>query len=186
MAQLKAFHYDMVIEAENQQQADRVMIERVGFDEDLSEYGVVDYTVDANPVGGRELDPIEVGPDVQDAPGDPEGPEEPQGATLAPAIDAQGPVTSVNGEQYFSVIRINRALGGTYVLPSAERVYVFEERKYVLEFSYQLPDGSLRVRLDEEGALYSADVERDGELVALTEGPLHELIVAALNVSAEE
>lgn len=60
MAELKAFHYDLVIHAENAQQADRVMVERVGFDEDLREHGVPQYSIDANPVGGRDLDPIEV------------------------------------------------------------------------------------------------------------------------------
>lgn len=62
MAELKAFHYDLVIHAENAQQADRVMVERVGFDEDLREYGVGEYRIDADPVDGRELDPVEVEP----------------------------------------------------------------------------------------------------------------------------
>jgi hypothetical protein len=58
--ELKPFRYDLVIFAENAQQADRVMVERVGFDEDLSEYGVGEYRIDAEPAGGRELDPVEV------------------------------------------------------------------------------------------------------------------------------
>ena len=60
VGELKAFHYDLVIHAENAQQADRVMVERVGFDEDLSEYGVGEYRIDADPVDGRQADPIEV------------------------------------------------------------------------------------------------------------------------------
>jgi hypothetical protein len=60
VGELKEFHYDLVIHAENAQQADRVMVERVGFEEDLREQGVGDYRIDANPAGGRELDPIEV------------------------------------------------------------------------------------------------------------------------------
>lgn len=57
---LKAFHYDMVIFAEDHHQADRVLVERVGYDEDLREYGVTDYSIDADPVDGREPEPIEV------------------------------------------------------------------------------------------------------------------------------
>lgn len=174
---LKPFRYDLVIEAEDRQQADRVMIERVGYDEDLREHGVGDYKIDANPVGGRQLDPVEVDGDSEDGP---------QATKLEPAIDPQGPVTSVNAEQYLSVIRINRALGGSYVLPSAERVYVFGVNKYVLEFSYQSPEGSLQVRLNEDGTLNGADIERDGDLVALTEGALYNQIIGALNVSSEE
>jgi hypothetical protein len=59
---LKPFHYDLVIFAEDSQQADRVMVERVGFEEDLREYGVGEYRIDANPADGREPDPIEVEP----------------------------------------------------------------------------------------------------------------------------
>jgi hypothetical protein len=66
-AELKPFRYDLVIFAENAQQADRVMVERVGFDEDLREYGVGAYRLDANPAVGRELDPIEVGEGREDA-----------------------------------------------------------------------------------------------------------------------
>jgi hypothetical protein len=58
--ELKAFHYDLVIFAEDSQQADRVMIERTGYEEDLREYGVGEYRIDANPADGREADPIEV------------------------------------------------------------------------------------------------------------------------------
>lgn len=58
--ELKPFHYDLVIFAEDAKQADRVMVERVGFEEDLREYGVGEYSIDANPVDGRELDPLEV------------------------------------------------------------------------------------------------------------------------------
>lgn len=58
--ELKEFRYDLVIHAENAEQADRVMVERVGFDEDLSKYGVGDYRIDANPAGGRELKPTVV------------------------------------------------------------------------------------------------------------------------------
>ncbi|MEO3931397.1 hypothetical protein WMO79_01100 [Micrococcaceae bacterium Sec7.4] len=58
--QLQPFRYDMVIWAENAEQADRVMVERIGFDEDLREYGVAEYRIDADPADGRELKPIEV------------------------------------------------------------------------------------------------------------------------------
>ena len=58
--ELKEFRYDLVIWAEDQQEADRVMVERVGYHEDLSECGVGDYKIDADPVDGRELDPLEV------------------------------------------------------------------------------------------------------------------------------
>ena len=58
--ELKRFRYDLVIWAENAQQADRVMVERVGFDEDLREYGVGEYKIDADPVDGRVADPLEV------------------------------------------------------------------------------------------------------------------------------
>jgi hypothetical protein len=59
-AELKAFHYDLVIFAKDQQQADRVMVERVGYDEDLREYGVEEYSINADPVDGRTPEPIEV------------------------------------------------------------------------------------------------------------------------------
>jgi hypothetical protein len=58
--ELKPFHYDLVIFAENAQQADRVMIERTGYDEDLREYGVPAYSIEATPADGRDADPIEV------------------------------------------------------------------------------------------------------------------------------
>ena len=57
---MPAFHYDMVIVAETQAEADRVMVERIGYDEDLSEYGVGDYIIDADPMPDRELTPLEV------------------------------------------------------------------------------------------------------------------------------
>lgn len=57
---MPAFHYDMVIIAETQAEADRVMVERIGYDEDLSEYGVGEYRIDANPMPERELTPTEV------------------------------------------------------------------------------------------------------------------------------
>ncbi|MCB5280311.1 hypothetical protein [Arthrobacter sp. ES1] len=58
--ELQPFRYDLVIWAENAEQADRVMVERVGFDEDLTKYGVGEYRIDANPADGRELTPLEV------------------------------------------------------------------------------------------------------------------------------
>lgn len=58
-AELKAFHYDLVIFAKDHRQADRVMVERVGYDEDLREYGVEEYTIDADPADGRTPEPIE-------------------------------------------------------------------------------------------------------------------------------
>lgn len=58
--ELKPFRYDLVIWAENAEQADRVMVERVGFEEDLSEQGVGEYRIDADPAGGRELKPTVV------------------------------------------------------------------------------------------------------------------------------
>lgn len=173
---LKTFRYDLVIEAEDQQQADRVMIERVGYDEDLREYGVGEYRISANPVGDRQLDPVRSDDEASED-GDDDG--------FAPAINTEGPVTSVNGEQYMSLLRINRAIGGAYVLPAAKQVYVFGEEKYVLEFSYRNDQGSLQVRLNEEGSLHGADIERGGELTALTEGPLYDLIVGALSVGAD-
>lgn len=179
--QLKPFHYDMVIMAEDQAQADRVMAERIYHDEDLREYGVNEYTISASPAGGREPEPIEVRPEA------PEGTEETRAAApLEPAIDLQGPVTSLNGEQYFSLIRINRALGGSYTLPSATQVYVFAESRYVLEFSYQLPEGCLQIRLDEDGALHGVDVQTNGELTVLTEGALYDLLVGATQGSVGE
>lgn len=178
--QLKPFHYDMVIMAEDQAQADRVMAERIYHDEDLREYGVNEYTISASPAGGREPEPIEVRPEA------PKGAEGTRAAPLEPAIDPQGPVTSLNGEQYFSLIRINRALGGSYALPSATQVYVFAESRYVLEFSYQLPEGCLQVRLDEDGALHGADIQTHGELTALTEGALYDLLVGATQGAADE
>lgn len=57
---LKAFRYDLVIFAESQAQADRVMVERVGFDQNLREHGVGEYRIDASPADGRQLEPIEV------------------------------------------------------------------------------------------------------------------------------
>lgn len=57
---MPVFHYDLVIVAETAQQADRVLVERIGYDEDLTEYGVGDYLIDAEPADGRELDPLEV------------------------------------------------------------------------------------------------------------------------------
>lgn len=57
---LKAFHYDLVVFAEDHKQADRVMIERTGYEEDLKEYDVGEYSSDANPCDRRELEPIEV------------------------------------------------------------------------------------------------------------------------------
>lgn len=59
--ELKAFHYDLVIWAENAEQADRVMVERVGFEEDLRDQGVGEYSINATPADGREPNPIEVG-----------------------------------------------------------------------------------------------------------------------------
>lgn len=54
------FHYDLVIFAKDQQQADKVAIERAGYDEDLSEYGVGEYLIDVNRADGAPLDPVEV------------------------------------------------------------------------------------------------------------------------------
>lgn len=58
--ELKPFRYDLVIWAENAEQADRVMVERVGFEEDLQEYGVGEYRINADPADGRELKPTAV------------------------------------------------------------------------------------------------------------------------------
>lgn len=58
--QLEAFRYDLVILAEDARQADRVMVERTGYDEDLSEVGVGEYSISATPADGREADPIDV------------------------------------------------------------------------------------------------------------------------------
>ncbi|MCO4253873.1 hypothetical protein [Pseudarthrobacter cellobiosi] len=49
---LQGFHYDLVIFAEDHRQADRVMIERRGYEEDLKQYGVGEYSIDAYPSDG--------------------------------------------------------------------------------------------------------------------------------------
>lgn len=58
--QLQPFHYDLVIWAENAEQADRVMVERVGFEEDLRDQGVGEYSINAIPADGREPKPLEI------------------------------------------------------------------------------------------------------------------------------
>ena len=42
---MKEFEYTVVVTAANKEQADVVIRERVGYDEDLSEYGVPDYQI---------------------------------------------------------------------------------------------------------------------------------------------
>jgi hypothetical protein len=53
---MPAFHYDLIVCAETQEEADRVAIERVGYDED---YGF-DYLIDVERADGQELMPMEV------------------------------------------------------------------------------------------------------------------------------
>ncbi|MFJ2662508.1 hypothetical protein [Arthrobacter koreensis] len=152
-SKLKAFHYDMVIEAEDQQQADRVMIERIGYNEDLREYGVSDYTIDASPVGGRDLDPIEVGGDGGD---DDNGSPE-----LTPVISSAGPLTSVNGEQYLSILQMNTVLAQNGKLPLAQRTLAREEG---IILTYEHKGGWIIVDLDEFGHLVCMDFQSASSL----------------------
>lgn len=179
-AGLKAFHYDLVIHAEDAAQADRVMVERVNYDEDLSEYGVGNYTIDADPAGGRELAPVEV--DEKEAGAGEE-------ASLAAAISTEGEATSVNAEQYFTILRINRALNGGYRLPAARLVSVGTDQT-ALELIYnsntQLYSTDVRVRLDDDGALHSMDMLTGGTWIEAEGGTLHQLVVDALAAAPSE
>ena len=53
---MQAFEYTVVVEAETKEQADIVIAERVGYDEDLTEYGVPDYRIYTCP-GDRKPGP---------------------------------------------------------------------------------------------------------------------------------
>lgn len=170
-SKLTAFHYDMVIEAENQQQADRVMAERIYHNEDLREYGVGDYTIDASPADGREPDPIEVGPDSDE--------DDAEDRPVVPGFERHGAVAGVNEDEYRSIMRINAAIEGSYTLPSAERVYTGDGTP-LLEFAYRRADGWLHVRVKTDGSFHSADVARGKDLEDLTSGPLYDTITAAL------
>lgn len=41
----KTFHYVVTVIAEDEEQADQIMVERINHDEDLSEYGIGDYQI---------------------------------------------------------------------------------------------------------------------------------------------
>lgn len=160
-SKLRKFHYDLVIEAENQQQADRVMIERVGFNEDLREYGVSDYTIDASPVDGREPDPIDF--------------------ELHPVISTAGPVTSVNGAQYPTLRLLNAVIGAGDELPHARHLPGDEENE-ALELVYRVEGTTYAVQIEADGSFRSMSrVDfTNSELVPMDGSPLYGEVVAAL------
>ena len=45
MEQPKTFYYIVTVTADDEVQADQIMAERINYDEDLSEYGIGDYTI---------------------------------------------------------------------------------------------------------------------------------------------
>jgi 5-formaminoimidazole-4-carboxamide-1-beta-D-ribofuranosyl 5'-monophosphate synthetase len=47
---MKDYKYIVTVGAESREQADIVMRERIGYDEDLSEYGVEDYIIGCEPL----------------------------------------------------------------------------------------------------------------------------------------
>lgn len=162
-AGLKAFHYDLVIHAENAAQADRVMVERTGYDEDLSEYGVGEYTIDADPAGGRTLAPVEVKEEKK----------------LPPVISPRGEAVSVNAGQYLSTMHINTALNSGFRLPEARLI---STASAVVELDY----GDGRIRLDEDGELLSMEMRVDGAWTDMEGSPLHRKIVDALAAARSE
>lgn len=164
---LKEFRYDLVIMAEDSRQADRVMIERTGFDEDLREYGVGDYQISASPVGGREADPVDPEEDAAEQ------------ERLKPLVSNPGDVRGVTGWQFYSFARINTILGGG-PLPEAHMVAADGDGPGpVLELVYHLDD-NIRLRLDETGSLLSMEARSDDGWDALEGGALHALVVDAL------
>jgi hypothetical protein len=52
------FHYIVTIQAESQEQADKVIGARLGYDEDLSEDGVEDYVIEDYLPLAEELKPF--------------------------------------------------------------------------------------------------------------------------------
>lgn len=98
-----------------------------------------------------------------------------------PVISAAGPATSINGEQYFSLMRINPILDdGT--LPLAGTT----DEKNVMEFIYPSQNPAVRLCLDENGALFSLQIRDFGEWTDAEGGELHALVAEALSTEIAE
>lgn len=168
---LKAFHYDLVVMAEDHRQADRVVTERVGYDEDLRETGVGDYSIDANPVGGRKFDPVDPAEDAAEQ------------KRLTSLVRNPSDIRGVSEDQFYSFARINTVLGGG-TLPMAAMVDARAgETGPVLTILYRHDGNLIRLRLDADGSLSSMETEWGDDWLDMEGGPLHALIVDALNVT---